>query len=225
VRFDEWEPAYEAILRDFGYDRAGDEAARDELAALVSAFDLDRLDATGETVAVVGAAPGLADEIERVAVADRVFAASTAADVCLAHGVDVDVHVTDLDKNPATSRDLSRRGVPVAAHAHGDNRELVAEWIPEMDDANVLGTTQAAPVDGVRDVGGFTDGDRAAFLADHVGADALVFAGWDFDAASGTKRRKLRWAARLLSWLEARRDETYEILDGHRDTDWLDGLA
>lgn len=220
MNFDEWEPVYESILRDFGYDRAGDEAARDELAALVSDFDCSRIDAAGETVAVVGAAPSLADEIARAAApdVDRVFAASTAADVCRAHGVGVDVHVTDLDKNPETSASLTRDGVPVAAHAHGDNRELVAEWVPRFDDEHVLGTTQAAPVDGVRDFGGFTDGDRAAFLADHFGAAELRFVGWDFEAGpTETKRRKLAWAARLLTWLEARRGETYAILDGHRE--------
>ncbi|WP_435096420.1 6-hydroxymethylpterin diphosphokinase MptE-like protein [Halarchaeum sp. P4] len=225
MQFPEWEPAYEAVLRDFGYDRAGDEAAREELATLVSDFDVSRLDATGQTVAVVGAAPCLADELADVERADRVFAASTAADVCREHGIAVDVHVTDLDKNPGTSRALTREGTPVAAHAHGDNRDLVADWIPEFDDDHVLGTTQARPVDGVHNFGGFTDGDRAAFLADHVGAESLVFAGWDFtNAPSETKRHKLRWAARLLSWLERRRDETYEVLDGYRDTDWLDAL-
>ncbi|WP_049933677.1 6-hydroxymethylpterin diphosphokinase MptE-like protein [Halarchaeum acidiphilum] len=222
MQFHEWEPAYEAILRDFGYDRAGDEAAREELAALVSGFDVSRLDVTGETVAVVGAAPDLADDLADVAAADRAFVASTAADVCREHGIDIDVHVTDLDKNPGTSRALTEAGTPVAAHAHGDNRDLAAAWVPEFDDDYVLGTTQARPVDGVRNFGGFTDGDRAAFLADAMGAESLVFAGWDFAAASNAaKRRKLRWAARLLSWLEARRDETYPILDGYRDLDWL----
>jgi len=222
VQFHTWEPAYEAILRDFGYDRAGDEAARDELAALVSAFDVSRLDATGETVAVVGAAPALSDDLDAVADADLVFAASTAADVLCEHGLTVDVHVTDLDKNPETSRELARAGTPVAAHAHGDNRDLVAEWVPKLDDAHVLGTTQARPVDGVRNFGGFTDGDRAAFLADAVGAERLRFAGWDFDdAPDDAKRHKLRWAARLLMWLEERRDETYPILDGYRDLAWL----
>jgi len=222
VRFEEFEPVYEAILRDFGYDRRGDERARDELAALVSSFDVSELDATGETVAVAGAAPCLAAEVERAAEADRVFAASTAADVLRDHGLRIDVHVTDLDKNPETSVDLSHEGVPVAAHAHGDNRDLVAEWVPRLATDRVLGTTQARPVAGVRNFGGFTDGDRAAFLADHLGAASLVFVGWDFaDAAGSLKRRKLVWAARLLAWLERRRGERYPILDGYRDLDPL----
>lgn len=221
MRFEEWEPVYEAILADFGYGRAGDEAARNELAALVEEFDVSRLDVTGETVAVVGAAPSLAEEVERAAAADRVFAASTAADVLRNRGVRVDAHVTDLDKNPDTSAELSREGVPVVAHAHGDNRDLVGEWVERFERANVLGTTQARPVGPVRNFGGFTDGDRAAFLADAMGAARLVLVGWDFAAASGVKRRKLRWAARLLAWLERRRGERYNALDGHRDREPL----
>jgi uncharacterized Rossmann fold enzyme len=71
----------------------------------------------------------------------------------------------------------------------------------------------------VYNVGGFTDGDRAAFLADHCGADRLTFLGWDFDdpEVGPMKRRKLAWAERLLYWLERRRGERFGVLDGRRD--------
>jgi len=80
-------------------------------------------------------------------------------------------------------------------------------------------TTQAAPASPVRNYGGFTDGDRAAFFADHFGAASLVFPGWDFEDPSVTteKRQKLRWAERLLRWLEQRRGERFDVLDGRRD--------
>jgi len=38
--------------------------------------------------------------------------------------------VTDLDKNPETAAALTHEGVPVAAHAHGDNIPAVREWLP-----------------------------------------------------------------------------------------------
>ena len=64
--------------------------------------------------------------------------------------------------------------------------------------------------DRVHNFGGFTDGDRAAFTADHFGAAELRFVGWDFEDpdVSPEKREKLQWAERLLHWLEGRRDET-----------------
>lgn len=219
MNFAEWEPVYERILADFGFDRADDEHARDVAAEYATPFDLGRLDAAGATVAVVGAGPSLGDELDRVAEADLVFAASTAADDCLAAGVGVDLMVTDLDKNTATARALTRRGVPVAAHAHGDNVPALREWLPAFDPAHTLVTTQAAPREAVENYGGFTDGDRAAFLADHVRAERLRFAGWDFDdqQVDPMKAQKLSWAARLLTWLEERRDERFAVLDGHRD--------
>ena len=220
MEFNEWEPVYEAILADFGYDRAADERARDVLADLAEPFDLDRLSSVdGATVAIAGAGPSLSDDLATVREADLVFAASTGADVCLDAGVGVDAMVTDLDKNPDTARELTERGVLVAVHAHGDNVEAVREFVPTFDAAFVLPTTQAAPTGPVRNFGGFTDGDRAAFLADHFGAGELRFPGWDFDdpAVGAEKRRKLEWAERLLYWLERRRGDRFSVLDGRRN--------
>ena len=220
MQFQTWEPVYRRILDDFGYDRRSDEAARDLLAELAEPFDHGKLAVLEDaTVAVCGAGPGLRDDLDTARDADAVVAASTAADVCLEAGVEVDLLVTDLDKNPETARALTEAGVPVAAHAHGDNIDLVREHVPTFDLAWTLPTTQAAPVVPVENFGGFTDGDRAAFLADHAGAANLAFAGWAFDdpSVSSDKRRKLAWAERLLYWLEVRRDEQFAVLDGRRD--------
>ncbi|AFZ71279.1 6-hydroxymethylpterin diphosphokinase MptE-like protein [Natronobacterium gregoryi] len=222
MEFDDWEPVYEAVLADFGYDRAGDERARDVLASLTGSFGLETLSSVADgTVVVAGAGPSLEDEtdLERARGADAVFAASTAADVLGENDVTVDCMVTDLDKNPGTVRRLTARRVPVAVHAHGDNVDAIRSVVPDCTDEYVLPTTQAAPVEHVRNFGGFTDGDRAAFLADHLGASELEFVGWEFDdpAVSPAKAHKLEWAERLLYWLEVRRDERFDVLDGRRD--------
>jgi uncharacterized Rossmann fold enzyme len=221
MNYETWSPVYRELLDDFGFAVEADEHARDELAARTRPFDLDRFDVAGETVAVAGAGPSLADDeaLDRAREADAVFAASTAADALRAAGIAVDCMVTDLDGNPETARDLTEEGTPVAAHAHGDNVSAVREWVPEFDAENVLSTTQARPVGPVRNFGGFTDGDRAAFLADYLGADELVFVGWDFDDpdVDSMKAKKLRWAERLLRWLEVRRGEEFAVLDGRRD--------
>jgi hypothetical protein len=212
VRFETWEPVYELILADLGFDRASDEAARDRLAAWAEPFDAGRLGAEGATVAVAAPGPSLADEVGAVDDADRVVAASNAADRLLETGRVPDLVVTDLDKTPSTSARLSREGTPVAVHAHGDNGPALERWLPEHDPTNVLATTQAAPVGPVRNHGGFTDGDRGAFLADALGAAELRYVGWDLDDPSvgPAKAEKLAWARRLCRWLAARRGETFD---------------
>ncbi|WP_435075737.1 6-hydroxymethylpterin diphosphokinase MptE-like protein [Halorubrum sp. HHNYT27] len=220
MNFETFEPMYEAILADFGFERAADERARDIAAALSTPFPLDRLgDWRDATVAVAGAAPRLVDDVHLARDADVVVAASTAVDVLRDRGVAVDCMVTDLDKNPETAAALTRDDVPVAAHAHGDNISAVRKWLPRFADEWTLTTTQAAPTGPVVNTGGFTDGDRAAFLADHVSADRLVFPGWAFDDpdVDPMKARKLDWAARLLRWLERRRNERFDVLDGRRE--------
>jgi len=221
MRYETWRPVYRAVLEDFGYDPAGDERARDVLADLAGPFGIRRLEALfeGRTVAVAGGAPSLAEEVPRAHGAEVVVAASTAADTLADAGVAVDLMVTDLDKNVGTARDLTREGVPVAAHAHGDNVPAVREWVPQFDPEHTLPTTQAEPRGPVENFGGFTDGDRGAFLADHFDARELCFPGWDFEdpAVGPEKRRKLVWAERLLHWLERRRDERFDVLDGRRE--------
>jgi uncharacterized Rossmann fold enzyme len=218
--FHAWEPVYERILADFGFDRAGDERARDRLMAITDPFNLDSLpEFAGATVAVAGAGPNLDEEAEAAADADRVVAASSAARTLRDSGVAVDLAVTDLDGTPEYLATASHEGLPAAVHAHGDNDDALARWVPEFAGERVLPTTQAAPVDHVRNFGGFTDGDRAAFLADALGADELRFVGWQFDDpdVGELKVRKLRWAERLLYWLETLRDERFSVLDGRRD--------
>ncbi|UPM43956.1 hypothetical protein [Halocatena salina] len=224
MNFSEWEPLYAAILDDLGIDRGADERARDRLAALTTPFDLDRLTFEGETVVIVGGGPIETDTpIEQ---ADRVVAAGGGIEHCQRADASIDLVVTDLDTDPETVVSLTHHGTPVAVAAHGDNVPAIERHVPAMDRDNVLATTQAKPVEHVVNAGGFTDGDRAAFIADHCGADALVFLGWVFDDSdvAPMKHRKLLWAKRLLWVLEQRRHERLSVLDGHRsaiDTDDL----
>lgn len=223
MEFQEWAPVYSAICADFGFDRSADEHARDVLASLVSPFDREKLAAVaGASVAIAGGGPSLPEpaNLEAARNADIVFAASTAADVLASHDIRVDCMVTDLDKNPETVRQLTAAGVPVAVHAHGDNIPAVRAVVPDCADSFVLPTTQARPRGPVENFGGFTDGDRAAFLADAFGASSLRFVGWDFDdpTVDSQKNQKLVWAERLLYWLEYRRGERFSVLDGRRQS-------
>lgn len=206
MRYEDWEPFYDAIRDDFGYSRDADECSARLLERRLTRFDLDRLDALlhGETVAVVGNAPTL--KPSRVPTDAVVVAADAAAKRLAEAGVSADVAVTDLDGAPRYVAELSSEKT-VAVHAHGDNRDALEGWLPEFEMRNVVGTTQTCPFGVLHNFGGFTDGDRAVFLADEFGAAAIELYGFDFDAATGEKRRKLRWARRLLRVLSEKRGE------------------
>ncbi|MDZ7688456.1 MAG: 6-hydroxymethylpterin diphosphokinase MptE-like protein [Halobacteriales archaeon] len=209
MEFEDWEPFYEEILDEFGYSREEDRNAARFLDEKLGDFDLSRLETLlrDENVAVVGDAPSL--EPPSVPKEGVVIAADGAAELLSEADVKVDVIVTDLDGAPRHAAEASYEGTVVVVHAHGDNLDALERWLPEFDFSNVLGTTQtdARRFDALHNFGGFTDGDRAVFLADEFGAARIVLVGFDFEAAEGEKREKLRWARRLLEYLEEERDE------------------
>lgn len=219
MEYHEWNQAYETLLQTFGYSRRADERSRDWLADYCRtagcAGSLPAID--GETVAVVGGA-SLSQIEAKLTAADAIIAASDAGPRLAAAGHRPDLVVTDLDGDPDGVRQLAADGIPVAVHAHGDNQATLETVLPAFPAAAIVPTTQAPPSGPVKNYGGFTDGDRGAFIADHCGASRLVFPGWDFDDPTLTaeKSQKLEWAARLLYWLETRRDEQFDLLDGRR---------
>jgi hypothetical protein len=219
MRIDTWMPIYRRIADDFGFEPSADERARDRLVELVGSDRIDRQQFRNVTVAIAGAAPALEDDYQRVEQAELVIAASDAGSRLDDLGIEPDLVVTDLDGAPERTVALAQRGVPIAVHAHGDNIAVLERYVPELPADRVLGTTQVRPVEPLCNPGGFTDGDRAAFLADAFGADRLVFAGWDFDDpdVDPIKRQKLAWAQRLLYWLERDRYEQFDVLDGRRE--------
>lgn len=218
--YSEWRPIYEAICRDFGYEQAADAAARDRLNELTAPFADEQLaHLAGADVAVAAAGPTLDEELPRVTDADAIIATTGGAESLAAADHQPELLVTDLDTNPTFVVEATQEGVPAAVHAHGDNVDQLEQFVPRCATEMVLPTTQARPRGHVRNVGGFTDGDRAAYLAHAFGADRLRIAGWDPDDPSLTteKCRKLEWATWLLTRLETDRDEEFAVLDGRRE--------
>jgi uncharacterized Rossmann fold enzyme len=205
VRFDLWAPIYHEILEDFGFSRERDEEAASLLSGLLrrkSPQDLlkDASDIVRDRMVIVcGNAPSLASEIERLPSKDGIFiAADGAAGVLLNSGIVPRIVVTDLDGPFATILQADREGSIIVVHAHGDNIDALKRCVPKL--RNVIGTTQSAPLDNVYNFGGFTDGDRCVFLAQHLGAADIRLIGFDYDDPSVTprKRKKLSWAKRLI---------------------------
>jgi len=130
-----------------------------------------------------------------------IISADGATSKLLDVGLIPDIIVSDLDGCVEDILEANRKGAVVVVHAHGDNIHLVREHVPAL--TNVVGTTQSKPFDTVYNFGGFTDGDRCAYMATAFGANNILLLGFDFDDASVSymKRKKLRWASYLLSIL------------------------
>lgn len=200
VNFSDWEPHYREILEYFGFDRKGDEEAARLLASLLTCDNLLSLASLtdGNEVTVCGNAPCLKDELGKIR--GIVFAADAAAEVLDRHGIRPDAIFTDLDGATDRFIELNREGTILVIHAHGDNMPLLRHWVKRFP-GKVVGTTQAAPLPHVYNFGGFTDGDRAVFAADELGASAITLAGFDLDDRNvePVKRGKLFWARKLLA--------------------------
>jgi uncharacterized Rossmann fold enzyme len=199
MRFAEWEPHYTAILEYFGFEREADEAAARLLGDLADRDDVGLLEALirGRAVTVCGNAPCLPEELDRVE--GTVLAADAAAEVLADHGIRPDAVFTDLDGATDAFIDLSRQGTVMVVHAHGDNIPLLRHWVPLLP-GPLVATTQAAPLPHVHNFGGFTDGDRAVFAADELGAARVRIIGFDLadKNVDPVKRGKLYWAGELL---------------------------
>ncbi|MBS1262984.1 MAG: 6-hydroxymethyl-7,8-dihydropterin pyrophosphokinase [Methanonatronarchaeales archaeon] len=205
MRYREWEPYYHEILEEFGYSEDEDRRSAEHLARMtagkrIAASDVRRV-LRGDRVTVVGDAPSLPRELDSTEPPGVLVAADGATTHLLARGIVPEVVVTDLDGDPVRLADAEERGSIINVHAHGDNREPVDTWVPTLE--AVLPTCQCRPFDGLYNFGGFTDGDRAAFMADELGAASIGLFGFDFDDyPSEEKGRKLAWARRLLGLLE-----------------------
>ncbi|MDO8873545.1 MAG: DUF115 domain-containing protein [Methanoregula sp.] len=200
MEFKDWEPHYCEILAYFGFDRAGDEEAARLLASLLPRDNLLSLAALtcDNPVTVCGNAPCLKDELDKIH--GVVFAADAAADVLDANGIRPDAVFTDLDGASDRLLALNKEGTIVVVHAHGDNIALLKHWVPRFN-GPLVATTQSTPLSHVHNFGGFSDGDRAVFAADELGAEQITLIGFDLDDkdVEPVKRGKLIWARKLLA--------------------------
>jgi uncharacterized Rossmann fold enzyme len=211
MKMETWLPLYERICIDFGFDPARDLQCAQTLADILG----ERSDASlkivkgrlSPTVLVCGGSGTLADELSSTDIRWPVVAADSATTVLLEADITPDIIVTDLDGVVEDQLECNNRGVPVMVHAHGDNKSMVGRYVRRFKGA-VVGTCQCPPPAHMFNFGGFTDGDRAACICSELGARTILLAGFDFESPSrkpgksrDVKKRKLRWASRVLDEL------------------------
>lgn len=226
----EWEIWYNEILDDFGFSREGDEKTADLLDDILErkgcltiddlyneiVYDKKR---DSDKFIIFGAGPSLKKHINIIKEYDLddyvLISADGATTALLEEDIIPDIIATDLDGAVSDLLTANSMGSYFVIHGHGNNEENIDMWTESFD--KVLGTTQSVPVGNLYNFGGFTDGDRAMYLAIELGANEMVLAGMDFGTivtkysrpdiegetgpADEIKTKKLIYAECLLNWI------------------------
>jgi uncharacterized Rossmann fold enzyme len=209
-----WESKYREILKDFGYSRKKDIQSCKLLDSLLPkktriAEIKDLIEK--KPVFVVGAGPSLPSSISILKKHKKItkIVADGATKAIIENGLKPDIVVTDLDGDIKSLKKAGRTNTIMIVHAHGDNAEKI-HLVKNFK--NCIGTTQTKPMGKIHNFGGFTDGDRCVFLANHFKAKKIILLGMDFGTRIGkysktrvisrtTKIKKLRRGKKLLEWL------------------------
>ena len=192
--FLEWEPIYKQILHDFKFDRGQDEHAAEVLGRLLKSkknLSLEKFYEmiNNKLIYIFGDGPSLEVDLLRFKKSMNkekrsksiIIAADGATSSLLKFEVMPDIIVTDLDGHIPDQIKANEEGAVVVIHAHGDNIPALKRWVPRFKE-RVLGTTQAQPDEEnhIYNFGGFTDGDRAIFLASHFKAQLINLVAFNF---------------------------------------------
>jgi len=209
-----WKKRYSEILKEFKYNEKMDKESAIVLNSILKKSDVNKkiLDLVkGKTVLVIGTGPSLSSAIPKLKKYKKIV--KIAADSCLKplveNGIIPDIVVTDLDGDRKILEKIGKTKSIFVVHAHGDNIKKM-EFVKKF--RNCIGTTQSTPFDKIENFGGFTDGDRGVFLANHFQANKVILFGMDFGERIGkfseTKKSdrkikllKLKKGESLLKWL------------------------
>ncbi len=219
--YKDWEPIYRKIVEDFHFSVENDEKAADVLNKLIkqkSPLSIDKLNdlIAGKEIVIFGAGPSLENSIithKKMFAGALKIAADGATTALLKYEILPDIIVTDLDGKVPDQVKANLHGGIVVIHAHGDNIDKIKKYVPKFK-GKIVGTTQVnpAPYDSIHNFGGFTDGDRAVYLADHFCAKKICLVGFDFNNEIGQysfsenknktlKLKKLEWCKNLINML------------------------
>ena len=209
-----WEKRYFSILKELNYSEK-----KDKESALILDSILKKTDTIkkvrklieGKTIFVIGSGPSLSIAIPKLKKLEKSIkiAADSSLKPLVDNGIIPDIIVTDLDGNEDAIKKISKTKSIFVIHAHGDNIEKL-QMVKKMK--NCIGTTQTNPFNKIQNFGGFTDGDRGVFLANHFNAKKIILFGMDFGNQIGkfsntkksdreTKLKKLEIGRDLLIWL------------------------
>jgi len=211
--YKDWKPFYEKIVNDLKLNFEKDKDAAFLLDSILSnkkIVSIKRLEnlIKNKEIIVFGAGHTLEKSIlkHKKFIENKVkISADGATSALIKHNIIPDIIVTDLDGKISDLLYANNKGAIVIIHAHGDNIEKIKNYV-ETFKGKILGTTQIDPTSFKKlyNFGGFTDGDRAIFLANHFKAKKIFLTGFNFDENIGEfsfpdkkdktmKLKKLKW--------------------------------
>ncbi|MDH3780558.1 MAG: DUF115 domain-containing protein [Nitrosopumilus sp.] len=209
-----WKKRYSDILKEFKYSEKRDRESAMLLNSIIKKSDVNEKITNlvkNKTVFVIGSGPSLSTAIPKLKNFKQSIkiAADSSVKPLVENGIIPNIVVTDLDGDVNTFKKIAETKSIFVVHAHGDNIEKL-EFAKEFK--NCIGTTQSKPFSKIKNFGGFTDGDRGVFLANHYGAKRIILFGMDFGDRIGkfsntkkserkTKLMKLKRGKYLLEWL------------------------
>ncbi len=219
ISLEEWLKIYDNIAKQLRLSPIEDERSAELLSVLIRNRGLEPSDIKkivhNKHVLIVGAGPSVIEDLESIKRIERnkvVFVTCDGATKAFLEIFEEPPHiiVTDLDGYPKEQILCSKMNSIVIVHAHGDNRNEIATYVSKIE--KVMGTTQVKPKEKVYNFGGFTDGDRAAFIMSHFKPLSITLAGMDLSEEVGkyskpiifdrTKKiQKLKIAKELLELL------------------------
>jgi len=208
-----WKKRYSDILKEFNYSEKKDKESAVVLNSIIKKSNINEKIIKlikGETVFVIGSGPSLSTAIPKLKNYKKTIkiAADSSVKHLVENGIIPDIVITDLDGDGKTLKKIGGKSIFIV-HAHGDNIEKL-EFAKKFK--KCIGTTQSNPFDKIQNFGGFTDGDRGVFLANHFGAKKIILFGMDFGEKIGRysntkkserkiKLMKLHKGKLLLEWL------------------------
>jgi uncharacterized Rossmann fold enzyme len=208
-----WNSRYNEILKEFNYNKREDADSAELLDSILGEENhIKKIQdlIKNQNVFVVGAGPSLSNAIPVLLDFKKTIkiVADSAVKPLIDNGIKPDIVVTDLDGDETSFRKIGKSKTIFVVHAHGDNISKL-NFIENFK--NCIGTTQTRPFGKIQNFGGFTDGDRAVFLASYFKAKKIILFGMDFGKRIGKfsntkpaerkmKLKKLKKARSLLEW-------------------------
>jgi uncharacterized Rossmann fold enzyme len=231
MNYKDWEPIYNKISKDFDYPLKKEEISADFLNKILKnnkSKILEKLSnkINDKQVIVFGAGPSIDIFLngDKETISDKtIMVADGATTALLNNQIFPDIIITDLDGKISDQLQSNSNGSILIVHAHGDNVEKIRKYKSEFKN-DVIGTVQINPdaYKNLSNFGGFTDGDRAVFIAEHFNAKEVYLVGFDFDSLNGKysllehkdksqKIKKLKWCKILVETLKKKHNNIYFI--------------